>query len=103
MLIPANLSELSLNSATASLGIFPAIVTAFVLLYPFCDISYRIAIIFLISSIWSVFCILYKTNWELDTLMIILGIVTFILGASATILIDYFGNRKNNITELKTE
>lgn len=51
----------------------------------------------------SVFCILYKTNWELNTLMIILGIVTFILGASATILIDYFGNRKNNVTELKTE
>ena len=35
MLIPANFSELSLNSATASLDIFPAILTALVLLYPF--------------------------------------------------------------------
>ena len=49
ILIPTNLSELSLNSATASLGMFFAIVTDFVLLYPFCDNSYLIAIIFLIS------------------------------------------------------
>ena len=47
MFSPENLLEFSLNSATASLGMFFAIVIAFVLLYPFCDISYLIAIIFL--------------------------------------------------------
>ena len=57
--IPVNLSELSLNSATASLGMFLAIVTDFVLLYPFCANSYLIAIIFLISCTSFVFFILY--------------------------------------------
>ncbi len=51
----------------------------------------------------SVFCILYKTNWELNPLMIVLGVVAFTLGAILTILIDYFGNKKNNISELKEE
>lgn len=51
----------------------------------------------------SVFCILYKTNWELNPLMIALGVVTFIIGAAATILIDYFGNKKKDVSELNKE
>ena len=56
--IPGNLSPLSVNSATASLGISSAIVNALVLLYPVIVISYLIAKIFLTSLI-SVFCISY--------------------------------------------
>lgn len=42
----------------------------------------------------SVFCILYKTEWEANTLMIILGILALIVGAALTFTMDYFGNKK---------
>ena len=48
----------------------------------------------------SVFCILYKTNWEANLLMIIFGILALIIGAGLTFTIDYIGNkRKENIIE----
>lgn len=48
----------------------------------------------------SVFCILYKTNWEANTLMIILGILALIIGACLTFTMDYFSNKKkDNLTE----
>lgn len=48
----------------------------------------------------SVFCILYKTNWEANTLMIILGILALIIGAGLTFTMDYFSNKKkDNLTE----
>ena len=35
-----------------------------------------------------------KTEWEANTLMIILGILALIVGAALTFTMDYFGNKK---------